>query len=111
MARFNFPELARARKRESNTVAQYTFPRDIGQHYMHITFEKYNFGVRKNNVNAPKNITRDIMDSIALPLPENLLDNSQVKVGATELGIGGSLAANSIGQLGSVIDALSSAKN
>ena len=90
MARFNFPELARARKRESNTVAQYTFPRDIGQHYMHITFEKYDFGVRKRNVNAPKNITRNILDSIALPLPENLLDNSQVKVGATELGLGGS---------------------
>lgn len=111
MARFNFPELARARKRESNTVAQYTFPRDIGQHYMHITFEKYNFGVRKNNVNAPKNITRDIMDSIALPLPENLLDNSQVKVGATELGLGGALAANSIDKLAPVIKALSGASN
>ena len=51
------------------------------------------------------------MDSIALPLPENLLDNSQVKVGATELGLGGALAANSIGQLDSVIDALSQSTN
>lgn len=111
MARFNFPELARARKRESNTVAQYTFPRDIGQHYMHITFEKYDFSPRKRKVNAPKNTARTIMDSIALPLPENLLDNVQVKVGATELGIGGAFAANSIGQVDRIIQDLQSTTN
>ena len=108
MARFNFPELARARKRENNSVSQYVFPRDIGQHYMHITFEKYDFGARKH-VNASKNVTLTIMDSIALPLPENLLDNAAIRVGATELGLGGAAAASSVDRLASVIDELSNA--
>ena len=65
------------------------FPHDIGHHAMILNFKKYSYG-GSAHVNQVSN------DSIILPLPKNLQDNLNVKVGADELGITGALAGSAL---------------
>ena len=65
------------------------FPHDIGHHAMILNFKKYSYG-GSAHVNQVSN------DSIILPLPKNLQDNLNVKVGADELGITGAIAGSAL---------------
>jgi uncharacterized spore protein YtfJ len=83
----------RLKKRNSSTL---TFPHTLGHHAMIFNFKEYKYG---NSAHATVVNT----ESIVLPLPKNLQDNMNVKVGADEIQVMGSMAANagnSISKLG-----------
>ena len=75
----------RASKRNNSPL---TFPHTIGHHAMIFNFKEYTYG---NSSHA----SLMSQSSIVLPLPKTLQDNLNIKVGADELGITGSLAAGS----------------
>ena len=77
------------RTKNANKGTQLMFPHDIGHHAMILNFKKYSYG-GSAHVNQISN------DSIILPLPKNLQDNLNVKVGADELGITGALAGSAL---------------
>jgi len=77
------------RTKNANRGTQLMFPHDIGHHAMILNFKKYSYG-GSAHVNQISN------DSIILPLPKNLQDNLNVKVGADELGITGAIAGSSL---------------
>ena len=74
----------RMKKRNSSTL---TFPHTLGHHAMIFNFKEYSYG---NSAHATVVNT----ESIVLPLPKNLQDNMNIKVGADEIGVAGSMAAN-----------------
>ena len=74
----------RTKKRNSSTL---TFPHTLGHHAMIFNFKEYSYG---NSAHATVVNT----ESIVLPLPKNLQDNMNIKVGADEIGVAGSMAAN-----------------
>jgi len=90
---FNFPDLARQKKKDSNIASQYVFPDDLGQHCTHITFETYNYEKRKVRGGiSPSRPSITLTDSIALPLPENMQEVSELRVRPEDLGtLGGGL--------------------
>ena len=63
-----------------------SFPHTIGHHAMILNFKKYAYGGSAHAAGITSK-------SIILPLPKNLQDNLNVKVGADELGILGTLSA------------------
>ena len=77
------------RTKNANRGTQLMFPHDIGHHAMILNFKKYSYG-GSAHVNQVSN------DSIILPLPKNLQDNLNVKVGADELGITGAIAGSAL---------------
>ena len=85
----------RMKKRNSSTL---TFPHTLGHHAMIFNFKEYAYG---NSAHATVVNT----ESIVLPLPKNLQDNMNIKVGADEIGVLGSLAANGAGSISKLGDA------
>jgi len=78
--------VAEQRKQNLNNNLGLYFPHDIGHHAMILNFKNYRYG-------GSTHMQEVSNDSIILPLPKNLQDNLNIKVGADELGIVGSLAA------------------
>ena len=76
------------RKQNLNNKMGLYFPHTIGHHAMILNFKDYDYG-------GGAHMREVSNDSIILPLPKNLQDNLNIKVGADELGITGSLAAES----------------
>ena len=76
------------RKQNLNNKMGLYFPHTIGHHAMILNFKDYDYG-------GGTHMREVSNDSIILPLPKNLQDNLNIKVGADELGITGSLAAES----------------
>lgn len=74
------------RKQNLNNKLGLYFPHDIGHHAMILNFKDYDYG-------GSSHMREVSNDSIILPLPKTLQDNLNVKVGADELGVIGSLAA------------------
>ena len=74
----------RMKKRNSTVL---TFPHTLGHHAMVFNFKEYKYGLSEH-------ATVVNTDSIVLPLPKNLQDNMNIKVGADEIGVIGSLSAN-----------------
>ena len=84
------------RTKNANKGTQLMFPHNIGHHAMVLNFKKYSYG-GSAHVNQVSN------DSIILPLPKNLQDNLNVKVGADEIGITGALAGSALGASSDVL--------
>ena len=84
------------RTKNANRGTQLMFPHDIGHHAMILNFKKYSYG-GSAHVNQVSN------DSIILPLPKNLQDNLNVKVGADELGITGAIAGSALNASSNVL--------
>ena len=78
--------VAEQRKQNLNNNLGLYFPHDIGHHAMILNFKDYVYG-------GSSHMQEVSNDSIILPLPKNLQDNLNIKVGADELGITGALAA------------------
>ena len=78
--------VAEQRKQNLNNTLGLYFPHDIGHHAMILNFKDYAYG-------GSSHMQEVSNDSIILPLPKTLQDNLNVKVGADELGVIGSLAA------------------
>ena len=69
-----------------NDAGSLSFPHTIGHHAMILNFKKYAYG-------GSRHATGITSKSIVLPLPKNLQDNLNIKVGGDELGILGTLSA------------------
>jgi len=74
------------RKQNLNTSSDLYFPSTIGHHAMILNFKDYAYGGSAHAAIVGQ-------DSIVLPLPKQLQDNLNIKVGSDELGILGSLTA------------------
>ena len=83
-------ELINQRKKNLNTRAGLYFPSTIGHHAMILNFKEYAYG-------GSSHANEVGLSSIVLPLPKSLQDNLNVKVGSDELGILGSLIAETSG--------------
>ena len=81
-----------AQRQGKQRTGTYSFPHTIGHHAMILNFKTYDYGNSSHArlMNA---------ESIVLPLPKTLQDNLNIKVGADELGILGSLAAGGMDSL------------
>ena len=77
------------RTKNANRGTQLMFPHDIGHHAMILNFKKYSYG-------GSAHVNQVSSDSIILPLPKNLQDNLNIKVGADELGISGAIAGSAL---------------
>lgn len=88
------------RKQNLNNNLGLYFPHDIGHHAMILNFKDYDYG-------GSSHMREVSNDSIILPLPKTLQDNLNVKVGADELGVIGSLAAEGTDGLNSAASATS----
>lgn len=85
-----------AANRDSASYGQYRFPDDLGPHAMVLNFVEYTFD-RNAEV-----ATQTLTDSIALPIPSNLVDTFNMRVNTTELGqLGGGTAAATNSLMGS----------
>ena len=69
-----------------NDKTELRFPHTIGHHAMILNFKKYAYG-------GSAHATGITSKSIVLPLPKNLQDNLNIKVGGDELGILGTMSA------------------
>lgn len=86
---------------ENRSVAQMSFPRDIGAHQFVMNFIEYSI-----NGDAASNTMKD---SIALPLPgSGIVDKIGVKYNEGELGVIGGAAAGAGAGIGSAISTLQS---
>lgn len=92
------------RKQNLNNNMGLYFPHTIGHHAMILNFKDYDYG-------GGTHMREVSNDSIILPLPKNLQDNLNIKVGADELGIMGSLAAESTGGAKDAASATSQIQN
>lgn len=94
------PALARNRKRKIDTTANLQFPSDLDQIGTLLLFKEYSYGDRNLGGRGGLQTTRPgggskITDSLYLPLPEQMLDSTNVKVAGTELGGVGNFTARS----------------
>lgn len=81
-----------AQRKGQRNSSPYMFPHTLGHHAMIINFKQYEYG----NSSHARLLSQE---SIVLPLPKTLQDNLNIKVGADELGITGSLAAGGMNAL------------
>ena len=74
------------RKRYASTYTEKSFPTVLGPHSIMLNFSSYSSDKRGTIKANPGT------DSIALPIPTNLVDTFQMKVGSYELGVAGKAA-------------------
>lgn len=95
------PDAVRTQRRQENQLKSVQFPSDLGDTGMLLMFKEYSYSERETG--GPGGITSvqsakgkgTILASVYLPLPEQLLDATQVKVGGQEIGMLGAAAATS----------------
>jgi len=102
------PDAVRAQRKQDNTLQSLQFPSDLGDTGILLLFKEYSYNERETggrggitSVSAAGNI----LDSVYLPLPEQLLDATQVKVGGQEIGMLGAAAATATGAVTDAIGA------
>jgi len=135
-----FPDIARQKNKDSNSAQQYFFPQDLGQHCMHLVFERYSYDKRNSTGPTDFSITvqiRDVFskgsffgwlfnttsksgtraistitDSIALPLPENLTSVDTLRVRAEDLGaLGGEVGTAAYDGVRNFVNNIRSSEN
>lgn len=105
------PDAVRTQRRQENQLQSVQFPSDLGDTGMLLMFKEYSYEERETG--GPGGVTSvqaaqgkgTILASVYLPLPEQLLDATQVKVGGQEIGVLGAAAA---GASGAISEALGS---
>jgi len=109
------PESVRRSKQENTRLAQYQFPSNLGDVGMLLFFKDYSYGEREvgaaGGVTSYTTASSNMKSSIYLPLPDQLLDSTTVKVGPTELGMAGAGAASAVNAAGGGLSALEKALN
>ena len=93
------PALARNRKKNINTTGNLQFPSDLDQIGTLLLFKEYSFNDRELGVSGgiksnPAGVK--LTDSLFLPLPEQMLDVTSLKVAGNELGGMGNAAAKGV---------------
>jgi hypothetical protein len=64
------------------------YPANLGDYHMILNFKQYDYS------SATSNSQGRLVDSIALPLPANLVDSSRIELGGKQIGSMGQLAAS-----------------
>jgi len=89
--------------RSTNNFTSYSYPLTPGQHNMVLVFKDYDYrsatasGFVRGEDRA---VSSKIDASVSLPIPNNLTDTYNVKVGPYELGVTGALALDTLGEGG-----------
>ena len=100
------PDAVRAQRKQQNTLQNVQFPSDLGDTGMLLLFKEYSYGERETGgpggVRSVSQVT-NILDSVYVPLPEQLLDATQIKIGGQEIGMLGAAAATSSEAIGSAL--------
>jgi len=100
------PDAVRAQKKQKNQSNLVQFPSDLGTTGMLLLFKEYSYGERETGglggVTSTSQV-KNILDSVYIPLPEQLLDATQIKIGGQEIGMLGAAAATSSEAIGSAI--------
>lgn len=109
------PESVRRSKQEKNQLVQYQFPSNLGEVGMLLFFKQYSYGERETGaaggVSTYNAASSNMLSSIYIPLPDQLLDATTVKVGPFELGISGASAATAINTIGGGLEAIEKSLN
>lgn len=89
--------------RSTNNFTSYSYPLTPGQHNMVLVFKDYDY--RKATAGGfvrgeDRAVSSKIDASVSLPIPNNLTDTYNVKVGPYELGVTGALALDTLGEGG-----------
>jgi len=90
------PDAVRAQRKVTNTLQNMQFPSDLGDTGILLLFKEYSYKERETGGRGGVDrvaFAGNILDSVYLPLPEQLLDATQVKVGGQEIGMLGAAAA------------------
>lgn len=107
------PDSVRRSKQEKNQIAQFQFPSNLGEVGMLLFFKEYSYSERETGgaggVSTYAAASSNMLASIYIPLPDQLLDATALKVGATELGIAGASAATAVQGLESLEKSLNGA--
>ena len=93
------PALARNRKKNINTTGNLQFPSDLDQIGTLLLFKEYSFNDRELGASGgikSKPAGVNLTDSLFLPLPEQMLDVTSLKVAGNELGGMGNAAAKGV---------------
>jgi len=75
--------------KESKQQFAMSFPKDLGDHGMMLTFKKYNF-------TSTGGISGDQIGTITLPIPRNIVESYSVNVKGESMGLLGSLVGDAI---------------
>ena len=89
--------------RSTNNFTQYSYPLTPGQHNMVLVFKDYNYKSATSSGfvrGEDRSVSAKIDASVSLPIPNNLTDTYNVKVGPYELGVTGALALDTLGGTG-----------
>lgn len=89
--------------RSTNNFTQYSYPLTPGQHNMVLVFKDYNYRSATSSGfvrGEDRAVSSKIDASVSLPIPNNLTDTYNVKVGPYELGVSGALALDTLGGSG-----------
>jgi hypothetical protein len=80
------------KNKDAAKVKQFKFPSNLGAHQMIIKFYEYDYSQIKSGSSD-----YGVKASIALPLPQNIVESSRLEVGGSQLGIIGGAAADVAG--------------
>lgn len=97
----NIPNLrVNQQKALNGTAVGMQYPANLGDYHMILNFKQYDYSTSQTNSQGR------LVDSIALPLPANLVDSSRIELGGKQIGSMGQLAASTYdivaNQLGSM---------
>lgn len=80
------------KNKDAAKVKQFKFPSNLGAHQMIIKFYEYDYSQIKNGSSD-----YGVKASIALPLPQNIVESSRLEVGGSQLGLIGGATADLAG--------------
>lgn len=86
------PKEQSAKNKDAAKVKQFKFPSNLGAHQMIIKFYEYDYSQIKNGSSD-----YGVKASIALPLPQNIVESSRLEVGGSQLGVMGGITADLTG--------------
>jgi hypothetical protein len=76
-------------KKKNSGVEILRFPGDLGKHYIQLDFYEYQYSSVSKGEKP-----QGLVASIALPMPQNIVDSSRLEVGGSQLGVLGALGAD-----------------
>lgn len=80
------------KNKEAAKTKQFKFPSNLGAHQMIIKFYEYNYSAIKKGSSD-----YGVKASIALPLPQNIVESSRLEVGGSQIGVIGAATADIAG--------------
>lgn len=79
--------------RNPNKNRNFVFPKDIGPHQLLMVFRQYKYEPARKISNLSSEFNSEVVGSVTLPLPRQLMDQTNVRLNRVDLGNAGELAA------------------